>query len=73
MPNISIIKKVNQQVTAIDYLLSKYTLLLVKQFVERQNFLIDEDISRMRLLGSSKEYALIVFELYTDFLNWLDR
>ena len=55
MPNISIIEKVNQQVAAIDYLVSKYTLLLVNQFVERQNFLVDKDISRMRLLGDGKE------------------
>ena len=55
MPNISIIAKVVQKVCAIDYLLSKYTFLLINPFVQRQNFLIDEDISWMGLLSSSKE------------------
>ena len=54
MPNISKIEKVVQQVCAIDYLVSKYTFLLINQFIQRQNFLIDEDISRMGLLSSSK-------------------
>ena len=55
MPNISMIEKVVQQVCAIDYLVSKYTFLLINQFMQRQIFLIDEDISRMGLLSSSKE------------------
>ena len=55
MPNISMIEKVVQQICAIDYLVSKYTILLINQFVQRQNFLIDEDISRRGLLSSSKE------------------
>ena len=55
MPNISMIEKVVQQVCAIDYLVSKYTSLLINQFIQRQTFLIDEDISRMELLSSSKE------------------
>ena len=55
MPNFSMIEKVVQQVWAIDYLVSKYTFLLINQFVQIQKFLIDEDISRMGLLGSSKE------------------
>ena len=55
MPNISMVKKVVQQICAIDYFVSKYTFLLINQFVQRQNFLIDEDISRMMLLSSSKE------------------
>ena len=55
MPNISMIEKVVQQVCVIDYLVSKYTFLLIIQLIQRQNFLIDEDISRMGLLSSSKE------------------
>ena len=55
MRNISMFEKVVQQVCAIDYLVSKYTFLLINQFIQRQNFLIDEDISRMGLLSSSKE------------------
>ena len=55
MPNISMIEKVVQQICAIDYFVSKYTFLLMNQFVHRQNFLIDEDISGMGLLSSSKE------------------
>ena len=55
MPNISMIKKVVQQVCDIDYLVSKYTFLLINQFIQRQNPLIHEDISRLGLLGSSKE------------------
>ena len=55
MPNISMIEKVVQQVYAIDYLVSKYTFLLINQFIQWQNFLFDEDISRMGLLSSSKE------------------
>ena len=45
MPNIYKIKTVVQQVCAIDYIVSKYTFLLIDQFVKRQNYLIDEDIS----------------------------
>ena len=52
MYNISMIEKVLQQICAIDYLVSKYTFLLTNQFLQRQNFLIDEDISRMGLLSS---------------------
>ena len=55
MPNISMIEKVVQQVCAIDYLVSKYTFLLMNQFIQRQNFVIYEDITRMGLLSSSKE------------------
>ena len=57
MPNISMIEKVVQQICAIDHLVRKYTFLLINQYVQRQNFLIDEDISRMGLLSSSKECA----------------
>ena len=46
--NISMIEKVVQQVCAIYYLVSKYTYLLINQFVQRPNCLIDEDISRMQ-------------------------
>ena len=45
MPDISMIEKVVQQECAIDYLVSKYTFMLINQFMPRQNFLIDEDIS----------------------------
>ena len=55
MPNFSMIEKVIQQECAIAYLVSKYTFLLINQFIQRQNFLIDEDITRMGLLSSSKE------------------
>ena len=55
--NISMIKKVVQQVCAIDYLVTRYTFLLINQFVQRQFFLSDEDISRMELLSRSKEYT----------------
>ena len=55
MPNFSMIEKVVQQVSAIDYIVSKYTFLLINQFVLRQNFLIDEDIARMGLLSSTEE------------------
>ena len=55
MPNITMIEKVDLQVCAIDYLVSKYTFLLINQFVLRQNFLIDEDMFRMGLPSSSKE------------------
>ena len=48
------IEKVVQQICAIDYFVGKYTLVLINQFVQRQNFLIDEDISGMGLLSSSK-------------------
>ena len=41
MPSISMIEKVVQQVCAIDYLVSKYTFLLINQFIQRQIFLID--------------------------------
>ena len=47
------IEEVVQQECAIDYLVSKYTFL-INQFIQRQIFLIDEDISRMGLLSSSK-------------------
>ena len=47
--------KVVQQECAIDYLVSKYTILLINQFIQRQIFFSDEDISRMGLLSSSKE------------------
>ena len=47
------IEKVVQQVSAIDYLVSKYSFLLINKFVQRQDFLIAEDISRMELLSSS--------------------
>ena len=46
MPNISMIEKVVQLVCAIYYLVNKYTILLINQFLQRQNILIDEDISR---------------------------
>ena len=52
MPNISTIQKVVQQECAIDYLVSKYIFLLINQFLERQKFLFDEDISRKGLLSS---------------------
>ena len=55
MPNIYVIEKVVQQVCAIDYRVSKYTFLLINQFIQRENFLIDEDISRIGLLSNSKE------------------
>ena len=45
MPDISMIEKVIQQKCAIDYLVSKYTFLFINLFIQRQNFLIDEDIS----------------------------
>ena len=54
MPNISLIEKVVQQECAINYLESKYTFLLINQFIQRQIFLIDEDISRMGLLRDRK-------------------
>ena len=38
VPNISMIEKVVQQICAIDYLVSKYTFLLINQFVQRQIF-----------------------------------
>ena len=38
MPNFSMIEKVVQQVCSIDYLVSKYTLLLINQFIQRQSF-----------------------------------
>ena len=44
MPNFSMIEKVVQQECAIDYLVSKYTFLLINQFIQRQNIVIDEDI-----------------------------
>ena len=44
MPNISMIEKVIQQLCAIDFLVSKYTFLSINQFIQRQKFLIDEDI-----------------------------
>ena len=37
------IEKVVQQIWAIDYFVSKYTFLLINQFVQRQNILIDEE------------------------------
>ena len=43
MPDISMIEKVIQQECAIDYVVSKYTYLLINQFIQRQNFLINED------------------------------
>ena len=49
------IEKVVQQECAIDNLVSKYTFLLINQFIQRENFLIDEDTSQMGLLNSSKE------------------
>ena len=52
MPGISMIEKVVQQECVINYLVSKYTFLLINQFVQRQHFLIDEDIARMGLLSS---------------------
>ena len=55
MPNFSMIEKVVHQKCAIDNLVSKYTFLLINQFIQRQIFLIYEDISRMGLLSSSKE------------------
>ena len=55
MPNISMIEKVIQQVCAIDYFVSMYTFLLINQFIQRQNFLIDEVIFWMGLLSSSIE------------------
>ena len=61
MPNISMIEKVVQQECAIDYLISKYYFLLINQFIQRYFFLIDEDISRMGLLSSSKECTHLPF------------
>ena len=55
MPNISMIEKAVQQICAIDYLVHENSFLLINQFVQRQIFLIDKDISRMGLLSSSKE------------------
>ena len=63
MPNISVIEKVAQQACAIDYLVSKYTFLLINQFIQRQNLLIDEDISRMGLLNSREDCTLLVLTL----------
>ena len=54
MPNITMIEKVVQQLCNIDYLVSKYTFLLINQFILRQNLLIDEDISRMRVLTAEQ-------------------
>ena len=54
MPNISMIEKFVQQDCAIDYLVSKYTFLLINQFIQMQNLLIAEDISRMGLLRRRK-------------------
>ena len=42
MPDISMIEKLVQQECAIDYLVSKYTFLLINQFIQRQNFMIDD-------------------------------
>ena len=56
MLNISMIEKVVQQVCAIEYrIVNKYTFLLITAVYHEANFLIDEDISRMGLLSSSKE------------------
>ena len=55
MSNFSMIEKVVQHECDIDNLVSKYTLLLINQLIQRQNFFIDEDISRMGQLNSSKE------------------
>ena len=41
------IEKVVQQVCAIDYLVSKYTFLLINQFIQKKIFFIDVNISRM--------------------------
>ena len=57
MPNISMIEKVVQQVCAVDYLVSKHRFLLINKFIQRQNFLIDEDISRIGLLSSIAKSA----------------
>ena len=61
MPNISMIEKVVQQVCAIDYHVIKYTFLLINQFIQRQNLFIDEDISRMGLLISTKSALTDLF------------
>ena len=61
MPNISMIEKVVQQVCAIDYPVSEYTLLLINKFIQRHFFLIYEDISRMGLLSSSNECTTDLF------------
>ena len=37
MPNISMVKKVIQQVCAIDYIVSKHTFLLINQFIWGKN------------------------------------
>ena len=74
MSKISMIQKVVQQVCAIDYLVSKYIFLLMNQFIQMQNFLIDEDISRMGLLSSIKECIRTdLFWAVHNVLNLFDR
>ena len=71
MPNISMIEKVVQQVCAVDYTLyaSTYTFLFINQFIQRQNFLIDEDMSRMGCWAVAKSESTDLFLAYIGFLN----
>ena len=58
MPNFSMIEKVVQQECAIDYLVSKYTFLLINQFIQRQIFLIYEDILWRFIFTYNVQYKL---------------
>ena len=72
MPNISMIEKVVQQVCTVDYIVSKYTFLLINQSVYRPDFFIEEDISRMKQMSSSKKmYALFSLGMYIGFFKFV--
>ena len=49
---MSVIENVTKQGCAIDHFISKYSLLLINQFILREIFVIKENIPRMRLLCS---------------------
>ena len=50
MFDILVSEKIAQYVCAIDNLVSTHAFLLTDTFLQRQNFLVDEVISRMRWL-----------------------
>ena len=47
---MSVSANVIKQVCAIDHFIGKYSFLLINQFIKRVNFLIKENIPRVRLL-----------------------
>ena len=52
---MSVSENVTKQVCAIDhFIIGKYSFLLINQFIKREDFLILENIPRVRLVRGGK-------------------